>query len=62
MRDENITIENGQMKLKRLTGTLCDSASSWDIWSEFFANYRMVMLDFFGVTFSIFHRGLLFYN
>lgn len=30
-RDENITIENGLMKLKRVTGTLQDFGSTWDI-------------------------------
>lgn len=28
--DKNITIENGSMKLKRVTGTLRDFGSTWD--------------------------------
>lgn len=39
-RDENVTIENGQMKLKRVTGTLRDFGTSWDIWSENLSHRR----------------------
>ena len=46
-RDENITIENGMMRLKRVTGTLRDFGTTMEIWSEAFINYTMVMLDFF---------------
>lgn len=60
-RDENITIENGLMKLKRVTGTLRDFGSTWDIWSESFINYCMIMVDFFGTTFPTLHRVLLLY-
>lgn len=49
-RDENITIENGQMKLKRVTGSLRDFGPTWEIWSESFLNYTMIMVDFFGST------------
>lgn len=60
-RDENITIENGLMKLKRVTGTLRDFGSTWDIWSESFINYCMIMVDFFGTAFPTLHRVLLLY-
>ena len=60
-RDENITIENGLMKLKRVTGTLRDFGSTWDIWSESFINYCMILVDFFGTTFPTLHRVLLLY-
>lgn len=60
-RDENITIENGQMRFKRVTGTLCDFGSTWDIWSESFVNYVMVMVDFFGLSFPSLCRVLLLF-
>ncbi len=60
-RDENITIENGLMKLKRITRTLRDLRSIWDIWSKSFINYCMILVDFFGITFPTLHCILLFY-
>lgn len=41
-RDENITIENGVMKLKQATGTLRDFGSTWDICSKSFIDYCMI--------------------
>lgn len=61
-RDENITIENGQMRLKQVTGTLRDFGSTWDIWSKSFINYTMVMVDFFGSTFPPLCRVLLLFH
>lgn len=61
-RDENITIENGQMKLKRVTGSLRDFGPNWEIWSESFLNYAMVMVDFFGPTFPSLCRALLLFH
>lgn len=62
-REENVTIENGQMKLKRVTGTLRDFGTSWDIWSESFINYTMIMVDFFGASSpTLFCVLLLFYT
>lgn len=49
------------MKLKRVTGTLRDFGSTWDIWSESFINYCMIMVDFFYTAFPTLHRVLLFY-
>ncbi|MCJ1470208.1 hypothetical protein MMC07_008853, partial [Pseudocyphellaria aurata] len=49
-RNENITIEDGRMKLKHVTGTLCNFGTTWDIWCEAFINYSMIMVDFFGIT------------
>ncbi|MCJ1467677.1 hypothetical protein MMC07_006302 [Pseudocyphellaria aurata] len=57
--DDNITIENGLMNLKRATGNLGDFGATWDIWSEAFINYTVknileatfphsVMTSFFG--------------
>lgn len=60
-RDENITIENGLMKLKRVIRTLRDFASIWDIWSESFINYFMIMIDFFDIVFATLHHVLLLY-
>ncbi|MCJ1427049.1 hypothetical protein MMC29_004952, partial [Sticta canariensis] len=64
-REENVTIENGVMKLKRATRNLCDFGPSLDTWSEAFLNYSMIMVDFFGVAFpslfrvlSIFHQKI----
>lgn len=53
--------ENGPMKLKRAIGTLHNFGSTWDIWSESFINYCMIMVDFFGITFPTLHRALLLY-
>lgn len=50
-RDENITFKNGQMKIKKVTGTLCNFGNTIDIWSDGFLNYAMVMVNFFGVGF-----------
>lgn len=61
-REENITIENGLMKLKRVTGTLRDFGSSLDIWSEAFLNYSMIMVDFFGVAFPSLFRALSIFH
>lgn len=60
-RDENIALKNGQMKLKRVTGTLRDFGPTWDIWSGSFIDYCMIMIDFFGVSFPALHRVLLLY-
>ena len=49
------------MKLKQVTGTLRDFGSTWDIWSESFINYCLIMVDFFGTTFPTLHRVLLLY-
>lgn len=62
-RDENITFEHGQMKIKNVTGTLRDFGNTIDIWSDGFLNYSMVLVDFFGVTFpSLFRLLLMFYS
>lgn len=50
-RDENITFEHGQMKIKKVTVTLRDFGNTIDIWSDGFLNYSMVLVDFFGVAF-----------
>ncbi|MCJ1464296.1 hypothetical protein MMC07_002909 [Pseudocyphellaria aurata] len=60
-REENVTIENGQMKLKRATGNLRDFGATWDIWSEAFINYIMIMVDFFGGSFPTLCRVLLLF-
>lgn len=49
------------MKLKRGTGTIRDFGSTWDIWSESFINYCMIMVDFFYTAFPTLHRVLLLY-
>lgn len=46
-RDENITFEYNQMKIKKVTNTLRDFGNTIDIWSNGFLNYFMVMIDFF---------------
>ena len=56
--DENIVIKNGRMKLEKATGTYRDFGTTWDIWSEAFANYAAIMVDFFGVAFPHLHRAL----
>lgn len=62
-REENNTIENGTMKLKKSTVNLDDFGSSSEIWSEGFLNYVMVMSDFFGSAFPSLVRVLLrFHN
>lgn len=51
------------MKLKRATGSLRDFGATWDIWSEAFINYTMIMVDFFGVNFpTLCHALLLFWT
>ena len=60
-QNKNITIENGLMKLKCVTGTLYDFGSIWDIWLESFINYYMIMVDFFGTTFLTLYQVLFFY-
>ena len=50
------------MRLKRVTGTLRDFGSTWDIWSETFINYTMVMVDIFGLTFPSLCRVLLLFH
>lgn len=50
-REDNVTIENGLMKLKSATGSLRDFGRTWDIWSEAFINYTMIMVDFFDASF-----------
>lgn len=60
-REENVTIENGQMKLKRVTGTLRDFGTTWDIWCESFINYSMIMVDFFGTAAPTLFRALLLF-
>lgn len=60
-RDENITVENGLMKLKRVTGILRDFGATWDIWSKSFIDYYMIMIDFFGVTFLTLYQVFLLY-
>lgn len=52
---------NGTMKHKQATGTLHNYGSTWDIWSESFINYCMIMVDFFGIPFPTLHRALLLY-
>lgn len=55
-RDENITLEHGQMKIRKVTGTLRDFTI--DIWTDGFLNYSIVMVDFFGVAFpSLFYHS-----
>ena len=61
-RDENITFEHGQMKIKKVTGTLRDFGNTIEIWSDAFLNYAMVMVDFFGVAFPSLFRVLLTYH
>ena len=62
-REENVTIENGQMKMKRVTGTLRDFGTTWDIWCESFINYSMIMVDFFGTaTPTLFRTLFLFWS
>lgn len=61
-RDENITFEHGQMKIKKVTGTLRDFGNTIEIWSDGFLNYSMVMVDFFGVAFPSLFRALLTYH
>lgn len=46
-RDENIIIEYGRMKLKRVTGSLRDFGSTWDTWLESFLNYITITVDLF---------------
>ncbi len=60
-RDENITFEHGQMKIKKVTGTLCDFSNTINIWSDSFLNYSIVMVDFFGIAFPSLFRALLTY-
>ena len=36
-RDENITFEHRQMKIKKVTGTLRDFGNTIDIWSDVFS-------------------------
>ena len=61
-QEENVTIEQGVMKIKRATGTLRDFGSSLDIWSEAFINYAMIMGDFFGAAFPSLGRVLLIFH
>lgn len=61
-REENVTIENGQIKLKRVTGTLRDFGTSWDIWSKSFINYAIIMVDFFGASSPTLFRVLLLFH
>ncbi|MCJ1349918.1 hypothetical protein MMC31_008161 [Peltigera leucophlebia] len=61
-RDENITFEHGQMKIKKVTGTLRDFGNSIEIWSDGFLIYAMVMVDFFGVAFPSLFRSLLMFH
>lgn len=61
-RDENITFENGQIKIKKVTGTLRDFGNTIDIWSDGFLNYSMVLVDFFGVAFPSLFRSLLLFH
>ena len=60
-REENVTIENGQMKVKRVTGTLQDFDTTWDIWCKSFINYLMIMVDFLGSTTPTLFRALLLF-
>lgn len=52
---------NGPMKQGRANGTLHNYGCTWDIWSESFINYCMIMVDFFGIPFPTLHRALLLY-
>ena len=61
-RDENITFEHGQMKIKKVMGTLRDFGNTIEIWSDGFLNYAMVMVDFFGVAFPSLFRSLLMFH
>ena len=61
-RDENITLEHNQMKIKKVTGTLRDFGNTIDIWSDGFLNYSMVMVDFFRRAFPFLFRIRLTYH
>lgn len=61
-REENVTIENGQMKLKPSNVHLRDFGTTWEIWSEAFINYCMILVDFFGATFPSLSRVLLLFH
>lgn len=61
-REKNITFEYGQMKIKNVTGTLCDFRNMIDIWSDRFLNYAIVMIDFFEVAFPFLFRSLLMFH
>ncbi len=50
-RAENITFENGQRKIKKITGNLHDFGNTIDNWLDSFLNYSIVMVNFFGVAF-----------
>lgn len=55
-------IKNGLIKLKRVTRTLHNFESTWDIRLESFINYYMIIVDFFDIAFPTFHRVFfLFY-
>ena len=58
---ENVTIENGQMKVKRVTETLQDFGTTWDIWCKAFINYSMIMVDFFGSAAATLFRALFLF-
>lgn len=49
------------MKVKWVTGTLRDFGTSWDIWSEAFLNYAMIMVDFFDAAPPTLFRVLIFF-
>lgn len=60
--DDYVIIENGQMKLKRTSGSLRNFGSNWDIWSESFLNYTMILVDFFGPVSPTLFRVLLLFH
>lgn len=46
------------MKLEKATGSYHDLGTTWDIWSEAFAYYAAIMVQFFGTAFPHLHRAL----
>lgn len=61
-RDENITFKHSQIKIKKVTCTLCDFRKIINICSDKLLNYTIIMVDLFGVIFfSLFQSFLMFY-
>lgn len=60
--DENIIFEHDQMKIKKVTGTLCNFGNTIDIWLDGFLNYFLVIVNFLKIAFSSLFWALMTYH